>query len=178
MVRDWINWKTISTGIAMAIIGTLYSGVVGKTTGAYLEYRETVALVHSHMAPEEQERAKRNEAMLKQITKDIQDIKKASLTVAGYARVGTDARELYVMVNAISRAGQYTKAQRVRVTNLSSPDAQSVILKIRGTFSNNDESYLILVSRRAAEVLGISRDQQARIRIEPVVDGPRVNDEE
>ena len=168
--KDWINRKTIATSIASLLIIGFGTASVNKVWAAWTEYRDVVAYVRMQMSPEAQARAIQDAQVLKQIAKDIKDIKLAALTVTGLARVQVaDTTDVLMQINTMGRADQYTKAKRARITNLSSEDSPSIIVSVDGTFRNTDENYLVLLSKRAAALLGI-RSGQAKIRIEPVQD--------
>ena len=169
--EKWINWKTITGTIITVVVGAAATGSLNKVKAAYTDYQWVVASVHSHMSVEEQARAQRQETLLKQIASDIQELKKTSLTVIGLAKVGTDLNEPYIMVNASSKAAQYSKMERARITNLVSEEHQSLVLRIRGVFNSSDENYIILVSKRAADMLGMSPGVITKVRIEPTGKG-------
>jgi len=170
MVRDWINWKTIATTAASLIIIGLGTASVNKVRAAWVEYRDIVACVRTHMSPEQQQQAAQQAQVLKQIAKDIEQIKVLGATVTELARVQVaDSPDVFMQVNTMGRAELYTKAKRARVTNLSSKDSPSIVVTVDGSFRNTDENYLVLLSKRAAALLGI-QSGQAKIRLEPVQD--------
>jgi hypothetical protein len=109
--------------------------------------------------------------MIEQIAKDVGDVKKMTLTVIGFAKVQTDGGdEASALINNNGRAMMYQEGQHVRVTNMVSEEQQSVIVKVNGSFSMPDENKLILLSKKAGAMLGLTPEQSIRVKLEPVME--------
>jgi hypothetical protein len=166
---DWINWKTISTSIALAII--LATG--GWFHTIYAEHKTLCATVTAHISEysSQQQQQQVNAAVLKQIARDIGDIKLMTLTVMGLAKVQNDGGdEASALINNNGRAMMYRESQRVRVTNMASAEQESVTVKINGTFSMPDENKIIMLSKKAGAMLSLQPNQVVRVKLEPVVE--------
>lgn len=171
VIKEWINWRTILTSIVSLIVIGLGTASFNKVRAAWIEYREIVTSVRTHTSPEEQVKAAQNAQVLEQIAKDIKQIKVTGMTVTGFARIqNVETAEVFMQINTMGRAEIYVKAKKARVTNLSSEDSPSIVVLVNGVFRNNDENYLILLSKRAADLLGISAGQMVKVRIEPIQD--------
>lgn len=162
-MKKWVNITGIVTAIVLAILGVAWGGV----SGAYREYRFVVAQAYAYSA--DQAQAKQNQQILQQIARDVADIKRDAATMVGRAKVLTDgAAEVVMLINESSKAILYLKHGRARVTNLSSEDTPTITVKVGGTFRNTQEDILVMLSHKAADMLGITEGQTVKIRLEPM----------
>ena len=162
----WINWKTIATsGASLIILGAGTLGVQ-KTRAEWTGYRAVCAQVQE--LAENQQQMQAQQKILQQISRDIAALKIASATVTGNARVRGNGGDVYMVVNQLGKAENYAKEKRARVTNLSSEDSPSIVVSITGTFRNTDENYLVQLSTKAGDRLGIAVGTVAKVRLEPV----------
>jgi hypothetical protein len=170
MSKGWyqIMWAVL-TAMALGVLG--FSGNwVHKT---YAEHSEAVTTIRGHMVDEvsQQQVQKENAVLLKQIARDIGDVKMMTMTVMGLAKVqGDGGDEASVLVNVNGRAMMYKSEQRVRVTNMQSQEQESVLVKINGTFSMPDENKLLMLSKKAGAMLSLQPNQVVRVKLEPVVE--------
>jgi hypothetical protein len=167
IMNKWINWKTILTGILMTVLSA--TGIWFKSV--YAEHKLMATNLSAHMTEEvqQQERITKATVLLEQISKDVADIRKVSLTVMGLAKVQQDGGDRpSALVNVNGRGMMYKEGQRVRITNMESAEQQSVAVYINGTFSMPDENKLILITKRAGEILGLRPGQAVRVKLEPV----------
>lgn len=157
-----LNLQNIVSAIVIAAV----LGSWGWMRSTYADYRGLRETVGRHeRALEEQAQ---QQAILKQIAKDLGEVKRAALTVMGTGRVQADGGDdSCILVNVRSRAAIYKGVPKCRITNLSSEEQQSVVVGINGTFSHADETYVVLISRKAAGLLDLQPGQSAKIRIEP-----------
>ena len=89
-----------------------------------------------------------------------------AMTFTGTAQVGDFDGEPTVQINLLGDASGYDGAAKIRVTNLSSPDSPSLVVKVEGNFRNENATYLIRLSRSAASKLDIRG--RAKVKLEPV----------
>ena len=164
------GWYQIVMAVLTAMILGLLAFMGNWVRGVYAEHKGAVVAIQAHMMEEAQQQQQQMEtkALLKQIASDIGDIKQMTMTVMGLAKVQSDGGdEASALVNVNGRAMVYKSITRVRVTNMESAEQQSVIVKINGTFSMPNEDRLLLLSKRAGAVLGLSPNQAVRVKLEP-----------
>ena len=100
------------------------------------------------------------------VIQQIDRLNYRAMTFTGTGQVGDFDGEPTVQINLLGEASGYDGAEKLRVTNLSSPDSPSLVLKVEGNFRNENASYLIRLSRSAASKLDIRGT--AKVKIEPV----------
>lgn len=172
-IGELLDWKNIVRGLAGAGCLALAGWMCTWTYKVYAEHKEVVAFVHNHTTVEAQryEQMQQQQTILKQIAKDVSDVKLITLTVSGNAKVLTDGGdEASMLINVTGRAMMYKAMKRARVTNTASPDQPSIIVAINGTFQHTNEENIILLTRKAGALLSLEPNQIVRVRVEPVVE--------
>ena len=157
----WINWKTVSTTLLLALLS--WSGT--WLYAQYTEYKDMLLKVHSH--EEQLAQVQKQGKLLEQIAADVAGIKRGMQTVTGRAAVRDIGPTAVMRINTLSKAGSYASMSKARITNIGSSDNPSAAIQIEGTFQNSDEGYLAVISARAAALLDI-QGTGGKIRIEPV----------
>jgi predicted negative regulator of RcsB-dependent stress response len=164
------SWNQIAVAVMVAIILGLLTYMGNWICQVYAEHRNTITIVHDHLAEygTEQQQQQETRALIKQIARDIGDLKSMTMTVMGLAKVQSDGgEESSALVNINGRAMMYKSEARLRVTNMQSDEHQSIILKINGTFSMPDENKLLLLSKKAGAMIGLQPNQAVRVKLEP-----------
>lgn len=166
MKWDWVNWKSILTSIASLImIGLLTTG--WRTASA--EYTTYKAMKVEVQASSQQiKQMQQQQIILKQIAEDVAGIKKNVMTVTGRAMVRDFGDTACLRINTKSRAAMYADMDRARVTNMSSSEMPSVVVKIEGKYQDADENFLAIMSARAGSLIDALPNRNVAIRIEPV----------
>ena len=162
----FVNWTNALTAL---LIGLL-TWFVSQTYSTYWEYRGLVTTVQAHVSADSQrmEQIQRQQEILAQIAKDVDEVKRATLTVSGISKVQNDGGdEACILINTEGHAFMYAKSPRARITNMSSAEQQSVVVKVNGTFQHADSNYIVLMSKKAGALLDLSPGRMAKIRIEP-----------
>lgn len=164
-MKDWINWKTILTSAAGLIVTALLTGAGVKMKAEYATYQDVKKEVaQNKMAHAEfQETSK----IIKQMAGDVAAIRKQMMTVTGKAVV-RDLEGRCMQVNVTGRAGAYAKIDRARITNMSSVEMPSVVVKIEGTFTHADENNVAIISKQVGNLIDAKPGAPFNIRIEPV----------
>jgi len=163
----WVNWKTVVSGLLLAVMTPLSMGFVTK------------AVAISKLPSQVEE----NQKQLQQISPKLDELiglmkehLRRDMTLVGRAVIADNgSRREGVWLNEFSRAGEYLNSGSVRVTNLSyeaSGRERTCVLAILGTMKHNDGEVLIEVSPSAAEMLHADAEEIA-IRMEPVQKGER-----
>jgi hypothetical protein len=164
----WINWKNVITAVACSAALGLASWLWLNASRVYAEHKEVVAFERTHAEEEQAQKAiaRQQSVLLEQIAKDVTQIKQNSMTVFGITRLAS-GDGTFVMVNTTGAAAQYMLQKRCRVTNLQNTLLLSVVVDITGQFRNENESLVLLISKKAASLLGTDSGAM-RVRIEPI----------
>lgn len=162
----FFNWTNVLTALLICLLTWFFS----QTYSTYWEYRGIVTTVIAHVSadPQRMEQMQRQQEILAQIAKDVDEVKRATLTVTGVAKVQNDGGdESCILINTEGNAFMYAQAPRARITNMSSQEQQSVVVKVNGTFQHPDSNYIVLLSKKAGAMLDLQPGRMAKIRIEP-----------
>ena len=154
-------WEPLWGKFSVLAAGMLLTWIVSVVPAAYAR-----ASAIYHM-PEKLENAQAIGEKLDKVISQIERLDYRSRTLTGTASVGDFDGESIVQINILGEAADdYEKAEKMRVTNLSSPDSPSIVVKIEGSFRTDNRTHLIRLSRTAASKLDIRGS--AKVRIEPV----------
>lgn len=162
----YVNWITISTSIVSLILIGLLTAGWHKASAEYSEFQ----LMKTEVQVGKEHRMQMQQAVKvwDQIAIDVAGIKKNMMTVTGRATVRNFGEIACLRINSMSRAALYAKLEKARVTNMSSAELPSVVVKIDGVFQHADENYLAIMSKHAASLIDADAGTSVNIRIEPV----------
>lgn len=161
-MKKWINWKTIVTTIVLAAATLGWTKTIQEVQ-AYQELKKEV-----QANTEQRKQMMEQMIILKQVAVDVAGIKKSILTVTGKALVRDFGDDACLRINTSGRAEAYAKMKRARITNLTSAEMPSVVVKVEGTFVNQDANMLAIISQHAGSLIDVEPGQSVNIRVEPV----------
>jgi hypothetical protein len=162
----YINWKTILTSfVSLILIGLLTAGG-NRVAAEYLDFKQMKTEVAEQS--QQMKQMKEQTIILRKMADDVAGIKKNILTVTGKATIRDFCTDACVRINTSGKAAAYAKMDRARITNLTSSEMPSVIVKIEGTFMRSDENDLVILSNKAGSLLDAKQNVSLSIRIEPV----------
>ena len=159
-MKQWINWKSVSSTIAGAIILAMIGFGWKKASAEYAFY---VDLKERSPGFASQQDVMQMQRALEELTFEIR-------TVSGWARVqeSNSVSECCMRINTSSVAAKYANEEKARVTNLSHPDRPSTVVNISGTYRNSDREYLAVLSELAGNRIEAEKNSQIDIIIQPI----------
>ena len=159
----YVNWISISTAVvSLMVIGILTQG----WNRACAEYSEFQTMKVEVQASREQRiQMQQTVKVLEKIASDVTSIKKSVMTVTGRMTIRNFSDVACVRINVAGRAAEYANKTRARVTNLSSLEMPSVVVKIEGTFRHADADYLGVLSKHAADLIDAVGNVNVRVEL-------------
>ena len=163
-------WGDMRGKAAVVLLGLLLTWLVGAFGFAWNRavaiYRlPDIVEAHSAEQAKDEKRFEELKAGQAQQSTILNKLYRQAQTFTGTAKVGDFDGEAIAQVNVIGNAADYTNESQIRVTNLSSHDTPSSVIKIEGTFRSDDRQLLIRLSKSAAAKLDISGT--AQVKVEP-----------
>ena len=169
-MRRWVNWVTISTTVASLIVVGALTAAFNPVRAEVVEYRTMKREIQTQQQVREQiqQQMKEQTIILRRVAEDTAVMKKDMLTVIGRAVVRDMGEGACLRVNGLSLASKYGSMTRVRITNLTSVEMPSAVMRIEGVFQNSDENWLATLSIHAGRLVDAQSGVSIKVRLEPV----------
>lgn len=167
----WLKdtWTKAWVGVFTVIIMGLLTLAYTSAKAGWEEYQMLREGVAPLISPQAQQMQQQMQQQIQQIAIDIREIKRNSMTITGNSKVLPDGGDdIFMQINTLGKGGLYVEQKTARVTNLTSSIFPSITVPVQGKFQNRDETLLLMISKKAGEMLGAAPGEVFKVRLEPI----------